>query len=45
MLNATRLSYADSSFHVMMEAPSGTLYMPDGGGGWIVSGLVRRGPF
>ena len=36
------LSYADSSFHVMMEAPSGTLDMPDGGGGRIGSGLVLR---
>jgi hypothetical protein len=44
-LNATRLSYEEASFHARVEAPSGTSYMPDGGGGRIVNGLVRLGPF
>lgn len=37
---ASRLSYDYPSFHVRMEAPSGTSYLPDGGGGRIVNGLV-----
>jgi len=28
-----------------VEPPSGISYMPDGGGGWIVIGLVQAGPF
>jgi hypothetical protein len=28
-----------------VEPPSGTSYMPDGGGGRIVIGLVQAGPF
>ena len=39
------LSYEEASFHARPEAPSGTSHMPDGGGGRIVIGLVRQGPF
>lgn len=28
-----------------VEPPSGSSYMPDGGGGRIVIGLVQAGPF
>jgi hypothetical protein len=40
-----RLSYDDPSFHEIEGAPSGTSDMPDGGGGRIITGLVREGPF
>ena len=44
-LNATRLSYDYFGLCARKEAPSGTSCMPDGGGGRIVNGLVRLGPF
>ncbi len=44
-MTATRLSYEKASFRVRKEAPSGILNMPDGGGGWIVTGLVVNGSF